>query len=132
MTSPPLGYSNAYVIANTRLLGRTVTLLSALSALFGLTTANPLVTAFGLLLPGILWHLLWRTGHPAVLMFAAMFQWAQAFMSVLSANMEGKTLHEHFHGPELEQAAWLSLISVLALAVGAWGGRKLFTGCPES
>lgn len=96
----------------------------------GLLSANPLLTFFGALVPPCLFALLWRTGEPPVLLFAAMFQWMQAFTPVICADFEGLELNQRFGGPEIETAAWLSLIGVVCLAVGmrffpAWqSGRQ--------
>lgn len=84
----------------------------------GLLTANPLLSFFGALVPAVLFTLLWRTGEPPVLLFAAMFQWIQAFTPVVCADFEGMRLTRRFGGPEIETAAWLSLAGVLCLAAG--------------
>lgn len=84
----------------------------------GLLSANPLLSLFGSLVPAVLFMLLWRTGEPPVLLFAAMYQWLQAFLPVLCADFEGVGLTRRFGGPEIEPAAWLSLIGVVCLAAG--------------
>lgn len=91
-----------------------------IGAAFGASTTNPTVTSVGLLLPAVLFSLLWRSGHPAVLLFAIGFQWLQVITPILSANIEGVTLVQQFGGPELELAAWYSMGSLLALALGVW------------
>lgn len=95
-----------------------VTGVCAVLALLCLPAANPFLGAAGFLLVPILWRLLWRPGEPAVLLFAALFQWLQAYTAVLSANFSGETLEAQFGGPELASAACWSLLSVLALALG--------------
>ena len=94
----------------------------------GLASVNPILTFAGFALVPVLWKLLWRPGEPAVLFFCAMFQWAQAFMQVVSADIEGRTLEEIFGGPELGWAAWASLGSVFFLALGMWSTTHIFTG----
>lgn len=84
----------------------------------GLISANPLLTFGGALVPAILIALLWRTGEPPVLLFAAMFQWMQAFTPIICADFEGLELARRFGGPEIETAAWLSLMGVVCLAAG--------------
>jgi hypothetical protein len=117
-------------ITTSAAVGQLVLVVSAMAAILALASRNPLVTAVGAFVPSLLWYLLWRPGHPALLMFAALFQWLQAFTPVLSANLEGVTLEEKFGGPELELAAWYSLGTVVALSVGVWvvrhySGRSL-------
>ncbi len=93
----------------------------------GLASVNPIVTFAGFALVPVLWKLLWRPGEPATLFFCAMFQWAQAFMQVISADIEGRTLEEIFGGPELGWAAWASLGSVFFLSLGMWSTTHIFT-----
>lgn len=97
---------------------RLVTGVCVVLAALCLPTANPVLGAAGFLLVPILWRLLWRPGEPAVLLFAALFQWLQAYTAVLSANFAGETLEARFEGPELASAACWSLLSVLALGLG--------------
>lgn len=84
----------------------------------GLFSDNPMLTFFGALVPAFLFVLLWRTGEPPVLLFTATFQWTQAFTPVICADAEGVSLTQRFGSPEIETAAWLSLIGVLCLAAG--------------
>ena len=105
-------------VTTSRSFQQAIFLFCGVGAALSAATANPLVTAAGLLLPAVLFSLLWRSGHPAVLLFAIGFQWMQVITPVLSANVEGVTLTQQFGGPELELAAWYSLGSLLALALG--------------
>lgn len=50
---------------------------------------------------------------------------------ILSANLEGVTLDQQFGGPELTLAAWYSMGTLLALAIGVWCIRN-FSGKPLS
>jgi hypothetical protein len=88
-------------------------------AILGLISPNPSLTFFGFLVPPLLFRLLWRSGEPPVLLFAATFQWFQAFALALFSNFAGQGLSSSvIQGPELYEAAWLSLIGVLTLACG--------------
>lgn len=84
----------------------------------GLCSSNPMLSFCGSLVPAALFLLLWRTGEPPVLLFVTTFQWMQAFTPVVSADFEGLRLAHRFGGPEIETAAWLSLLGVLCLAAG--------------
>ncbi len=93
----------------------------------GLLSANAAITFVGFLMLPLLWRMLWRPGEPAVLLFCALFQWAQAFTPVLSADFQGSELSVSYGGPELELAAWASLGSVLVLAVGMNMAGRIFS-----
>lgn len=100
-------------------LAALISLSFAGCAILGLISPNPSLTFFGFLVPPLLFKLLWRSGEPPVLLFAATFQWLQAFALVLSSNISGQGLSSSvIQGPELHEAAWLSLIGVLTLAYG--------------
>jgi hypothetical protein len=99
-------------------LGRILIIVFGAFALIGTTTTNPYLTVCGCLIPPILFALLWRKMAPPVLLFASAFQWLQAFATVLSANLEQRTLNQIYGGSELAEAAWLSLFSVLVVATG--------------
>jgi hypothetical protein len=87
-------------------------------AIIGLVTPNPWMTACAMLIPPIIFWLLWRPGEPPVLAFAAAFQWLQATCPVLAADIEWRALTDQPFGAYMQRAAWLSLISVTVLAIG--------------
>lgn len=97
--------------------------ICAIGAVFGLFSANPLLTGAGLLVLPLLFVLLWKTSEPPVLLFAATFQWVQVFIPVLQADAGGESLGDSAGVPGMEIAAWLGLLSVLALATGMRLGR---------
>lgn len=112
--------------------------LSTIAALPSLFTANPALTFAGLALVPLLFGLLWRTGEPPVLLFAAMFQWLQVFMPVVNADWQNHVLGTAFvirvggldipAVPELKLAAWLGLMAILMLAIGmriGFGSRAI-------
>lgn len=113
-----------------------VGLVSLGCALLGLFSPNPTITAVGFLVIPVLFLLLWNTGEPPVLLFAAVFQWSQVFVPVLLANARGEVLSQRVAPrdiglmdlPELTMAAWLGLATIVVLACGmrvGRGGRSL-------
>jgi len=95
-------------------------LAAAVAAVLGLFTPNPLLTVCGIAIVPIAFGLLWRPSEPPVLLFAVLMQWLQVFMPVLNADRHGLQIFDL----TLEKAAWLSLATVLVLAVGMrMGGR---------
>ncbi|MFL5616090.1 MAG: hypothetical protein ACJ796_20660 [Gemmatimonadaceae bacterium] len=109
-TSLPLG---AYAIA-------------ALGAGIALTTRNPVQTTASILALFALTRLLWRPGEPAVLLFAAGFQWLQVATPVFIADFQGLPISLTSYFPKVELAIWLGLAGVLSLSVGMrLGVRKL-------
>jgi hypothetical protein len=110
-----------------RLWARRLTITCAVAAVFGLFSANPALTGAGLLvLPALFW-LLWKTGEPPVLLFAAAFQWVQVFVPVIKADGAGETIADNAGLLAVETAAWLGLLAILALAVGMRLGRGTTT-----
>lgn len=99
-------------------VGRFLWLACGLLAVASLASPNPLLTAVALLVPALLYTLLWQPGEPPVLAFAATFQWLQAASPVFQADFEGRTITQHPAGQYIEQAAWLSLLVIVVLAVG--------------
>jgi hypothetical protein len=96
--------------------------MCTLAAALSLFSANPLLTASGLVVLPILFLLLWRAEEPPSLLFAAAFQWIQVFVPVLQANLHGEPMGGDV-GPELEMAAWLGLGTIVTLAAGMRIGR---------
>ena len=89
-----------------------------LIALLGLLTPNPLLTTAGIGVLPVLAALLWRPGEPPILLLVALNQWLQVFVPVLRADLAGQRVGEDIHLPEMELAAWLGLLAVVALAFG--------------
>src|SRR6266850_3931002 len=86
--------------------------------IWGATTVNPLITVFSLLLLPVFALLLWREGNPPVLLFACVMQWLQAASGIFYHNRYEENLSQAIGSPELARATWLSLIGVLAQALG--------------
>lgn len=129
----PSPLSSTGVATTSEQLGKFLTIFCIVVAALSVSTANPLLTGAGILIPALLWQLLWRTGHPAVLFFGAMFQWLQAYTPIISANLEGETMRAAFGGDELLYAAVLSLSSVVVLACGMRVTRMLTSeGCTRN
>lgn len=88
-------------------------------ALLGVFSSNPLLTLAGLAVLPTLILLLWREGEPQVLLFAITYQWLQVFSSIVGANLAGKVIGTDIQVPEMGEAAWLGLIGIVFLAIGA-------------
>ncbi len=97
----------------------------ALSGL-GLLSPNPLLTAASILVLFLLFKLLWRPGEPPILLLVGGFQWVQATARVFFANLAGVPIEELAPMISLEKAAWLSLIGIIALALGMKAGLLKF------
>ena len=87
---------------------------AAVAAMIALFTPNPLLTVCGFAVVPVIFGLLWRPSEPPVLLFAVLMQWLQVFMPVLNADRHGLKIFDL----SLETAAWLSLVTVVVLAIG--------------
>jgi hypothetical protein len=85
---------------------------------WGAFSANPLLTPIAIFLLPAFAVLLWRRNEPPVLVFACAMQWLQAGGVIFYADAYGVALSEVFGGPQLEWATWLSLMAVVANALG--------------
>ena len=99
-------------------LSRWAWLGAAPLCIWAITTPNPLLTLFAILLLPIITTLVWRRGEPPLLMFLCAMQWLQAATAIFYANFYGASLVQAFGGMELERATWLSLVGVLSLSIG--------------
>ena len=90
----------------------------------GLLTPNPLLTAAAILVLPLVISLTWRPGEPPVFPFVLGFHWAQAATKVFHADILGVgveelTIYSQFGAfARLETATWLTLIGLVALALG--------------
>jgi hypothetical protein len=85
-----------------------------------LSTSNPAITAAAVMSLGIIVGLLWKPGHPPVLLLVTGLQWLQASLMTLVADVRGVELRETSYARSIEEASYLSLAWVTALAIGAW------------
>ena len=102
-------------------------------AMLGLATANPMLTAVGILAVPLLVTLLWRSGEPPILLACCLMQWLQVMVPIFYADLVGNSLS--LESMELgsdrsvvifntsgfsnqAKATWLSLGGILAMAVG--------------
>lgn len=88
-------------------------------ALLALISANPLLSLASVLLPVVLFALLWRPGEPPALLYAMGYHWIQATILVFYADLGGLALRDTGYGPMVDEATWLTLAGVLAVALGA-------------
>ena len=83
-----------------------------------LASANPLLTMGSLVLLALLFLLLWRPGEPPALLFAMGYHWMQASILVLYADVDRHQLETLGYGAKVQAATWLTLLGVLAVALG--------------
>lgn len=91
-------------------------------------TSNPLLTLGAIASLLFMFKLLWRPAEPPVLFYAAGYQWLQATILVFAADLQGLVLDEVDYSLlslqarptqiDLEPATWLTLIGVIAVALG--------------
>jgi len=87
----------------------------------GILSTNPELSIAAVLL--LLWCflLLWRTGEPPILLFALLFQWAQAVTKVIHADLLGEPVQTlSAYGGNVKLATWLSMSALATLAFGMW------------
>jgi len=92
--------------------------LASVLALLGLATPNPMLTSVSFLVLPLLVTLLWRPGEPPLLIMCSLMQWLQVVAPVLHADMQGVTLEASSEVFTHDEATWLSLLAVLAMASG--------------
>lgn len=97
---------------------RWLVLIAVSGALWGLTTEMPLLTATSWLILPILASLLLFKGESPILFVCCCFQWLQVVVAIFYAGAYNITLDKLLEYPELESAAWLSLLGLVALAFG--------------
>lgn len=89
-----------------------------------LASANLLLSMASLLVLALILKLLWRPGEPPILLLAMAYHWVQACILTLDAKLRGQTLNEMVGSQTVTEAAWLTLLGVLAVAVGMKVGAK--------
>ena len=87
-------------------------------AMLALASANPMLTVVGILAMPLLMSLLWRPGEVPILLACCAMQWLQVMTPVFDADMVGSPLAAVSGLPTHDQATWLSLAGVVAIAVG--------------
>lgn len=92
--------------------------LFGVAVLVELFTANPLLSVASTLLIPIFMSLLWRKDEPPVLLFACGLQWLQVSTIIYYADFCHVNLSALTADNELVRAIWLSLLGLLALALG--------------
>ena len=111
----------SFYAENIRLPGWAWGVFLVVAAYGGMFTPNAWLTAASIMALPVFISLLWFRGEPPVMVFACTMQWLQGTVVVFYTNYYQVSLTDAFGGPELAQAAWLSLVAVLALA----GGMRL-------
>ncbi len=111
--SPPLTW------VNKRKIVMRVAWIVAIPFTLGLFSQNPVLTVCGFLLLPVMVQVLWQPHEPPVLLFAAFFQWMQAFTPVMAADMNGLAVGEEINLPdEMALACSLSLLGIAVLVAG--------------
>jgi hypothetical protein len=89
-------------------------------AIWGAFTVNATLTFACAVIPPVLNFMLLRRAHSPVLLMAVAMHWVQASTPVFYANLQGQSINRLFLNSKMEEATWLSLLGVLALAGGIW------------
>ena len=87
-------------------------------AIWGTSSANPILTPVSIIILTTCIQLVSRRGEPPVLVFACAMQWLQAAAVIFYTNFYKVSLEQAGGSAQLETATWLSLIAVLVLALG--------------
>lgn len=90
----------------------------AVLAAWGFFTPNGLVTSVAFMVLPLAGILLYREGEAPVLLFGCVFQWLQATAAIFYTNNLGISLNDAFGSNALNMATWLSIATVLVLALG--------------
>lgn len=107
-----------------------------LLCLGGVFTANPLLTGGAFATLFAIFALLWRPAEPPALFYAMGYQWLQATILVISADLQGVPLdqldYQHLslvakQQVDVEPATWLTLAGVLVVSIG----MRLAAGPPS-
>jgi hypothetical protein len=107
-------------------------LLLGLGGLLAIVSANALLTLGSLALLGVLILLLWRPGEPPALLYAMAYHWLQASILIIYGNVEGLSLDAMGYGAQVEPATWLTLVGVLAVALGMrLGAGRVYGGVAQ-
>lgn len=87
-------------------------------ALWAPNTANPLLTAASGLALAALVGMLWRSGEPPVLLFAASMQWLQVSAKVIHGNLLGQSVETMFGHEIISTAILMCLLGLVVLGYG--------------
>lgn len=105
-------------------------LLYVPALVLSLGTTNPSLTIAAMLSLGLIVALLWRPGQPPALLLVCGLQWIQGALMTMQANVTGVEVWTLTYARSIEDATYLTLAWVCAVAVGAWLVTRKLT--PES
>jgi len=94
-----------------------VTFIAAIAACYGLTTLNPLETAWTCALLLMLLRWFWWREQPGILLFCLLIPFLEIHTTLLEANQKNLTLNQLFFGTG-QKTFWMSSLSLLAVAIG--------------
>jgi hypothetical protein len=94
--------------------------LYAVALVLSLMTTNPALTLACMLSLGLIVGLLWRPGEPPGLLLVCGMQWLQGALMTFRANATGVELWTLTYARSIDEATYLTLAWVSAVAIGAW------------
>lgn len=94
-------------------------LIAALVSLWGILGPNPWLTLSAAVLIPAFFLLVWKEGEPPILLLALGLQWLQVTTKIFNANVLGVPVSRlNQYNGDVDVAIWLSMLSLLALALG--------------
>lgn len=93
-------------------------MLAILVTVLAVFTANSWLSVASLLLLIVMIKLFWQPGEPPILLYAACYQWMQACILTVEANLQGLGIDEMGYSESIVQAAWLALGGLLMVCLG--------------
>lgn len=98
-------------------LGTSIHFFFAILLFGSLFTANPWLTAYGVLVLFLILRMVWVAFAPAVLLFCLFYQWMQSFARVIQANLAGMQVNLFDNSPSAGLAVSISLTAVLLITL---------------
>ena len=98
-------------------------ILVVLIIAFSITTANPLVSIFAIIVGLVIFFQLWIPGQPPILFLCLIFQWLQSSTRILQANLSGLSLNVYDNSVNAESAIVVAQSSLLVFSLIA--GRMI-------
>jgi len=108
-----------FTISKKKLFGKLPLVFLILFSVLGLLSSNPALTVASLAVLVIFFKMFWRPGEPPVLFYMMGYQWLQATIMVIYADLQGLLLQDVDASQNVVEATWLSLFGLLVVAAGA-------------
>lgn len=104
---------------NFKSVGAAGKIIFVICIIYALTSQNPLETLFAIVVPFILFSVLWKKRESPFIFIALMLQWLSITVKIFYANFLNVDFAETFDNyKEIHQALYLSLIGLLFVAAG--------------